>query len=296
MVMRLLPLVLALPLLAQAPPPDPRALHEQWRAGRLERLQAEGGWLTLVGLDWLVEGENLIGTDPTALVRFPEGRGPARAGLLVLEGGQVRLKALPGSPLTVNGKPGADMALRTDADGRPDVLQLAGRSFFVIRRGEKVGVRVKDPLSPARTGFKGIGMYPFDPAFRVIAAFEPYAEPRTVQIPTVLGTTDPMKAWGRVTFTLKGKQLSLEPVDEGDGRLFFIFKDATSGRTTYPAGRFLYADPPKDGKVLLDFNQAYNPPCAFTDFATCPLPPPQNVLKVAIPAGEKTYHGHAPSD
>ncbi len=271
---------------------DPKADHAKWRQERLDRLKSEEGWLSLVGLHWLTEGENLIGTDPSAKVPFPAGMGPGKAGALILEGGKVRLKVAEGSPLTVNGAPAADGPLRTDADGKPDVLKLAGRSFFVIRRGEKVGVRVKDPKSPVRTGFKGIEMYPFDPALRVMAAFEPYKEPKMVQIPTVIGISEPMKAWGRVTFTLKGKHLSLEPVDEGDGRLFFIFRDATNGRTTYPAGRFLYAEPAKDGKVILDFNRSYNPPCAFTRFATCPLPPPQNVMKVAIKAGEKNYGEH----
>lgn len=287
--------LLALPLLAQAPQANPRELHEQWRKGRIERLQSEEGWLTLVGLHWLSEGENLIGTDAGAKVRFPEGKGPQKAGVLILEGGKVRLKTVEGSPLTVNGAAATDMPLRMDADGKPDVLHLAGRSFFVIRRGpkgEKVGVRVKDPKNPVRTGFKGIEMYPFDPAYRVVATFEPYPEPKIVQIPTVIGVSDAMKAWGRAHFTLKGKKFALEPVDEGDGRLFFIFRDATNGKTTYPAGRFLYADPPKDGKVILDFNQSYNPPCAFTRFATCPLPPPQNVMKVAVKAGEKNYGDH----
>ncbi|HJV91183.1 MAG TPA: DUF1684 domain-containing protein [Holophagaceae bacterium] len=285
----------AMTLLAQTPQPTPKAAFEAWHKGRIERLKSEEGWLSLVGLHWLTEGENVIGTKAGATVPFPPGLGPEVAGTLVLEGGQVRLKAAAGSPLMVNGAPAADMALKADTDGKPDVLQLAGRSFFVIKRGPggaKVGVRVKDPKSPVRTGFKGIDMYPFDPAFRVVATFEAYPEPRTVNIPTVIGVADPMKAWGRVHFTLKGKTFSLEPVDEGDGRLFFIFRDLTSGKTTYPAGRFVYAEAPKDGKVILDFNQSYNPPCAFTRFATCPLPPPQNVMKIAIRAGEKNYGEH----
>ncbi len=295
MVMRFLLGLMALPLLAQSAPPSPKEVFEAWRTRRIERLHSEDGWLSLVGLHWLSEGENLIGTDPTAKVRFPVGMGPEKAGLLILEGGKVRLKAQEGSPLTVNGAAATDMPLSMDTDGKPDILQLAGRSFFVIKRGEKgekIGVRVKDPKSPVRTGFKGIEMYPFNPAFRVVATFEAYPEPKIVQIPTVIGVADPMKVWGRIHFTLKGKKFTLEPVDEGDGRLFIIFRDSTSGKTTYPAGRFVYAEPPKDGKVILDFNQSYNPPCAFTRFATCPLPPPQNVMKVAITAGEKNYGEH----
>jgi uncharacterized protein (DUF1684 family) len=280
--------MLTLALLAQ----DPAAERAKWHEGRIKRLQSEEGWLTLVGLHWLTEGENLIGTDPGAKVRFPEGLGPAKAGTLVLEGGKVRLKAEAGSPLTVNGAPAADMPLKMDADGKPDVLGLAGRSFYVIRRGEKVGVRVKDPQSPVRTGFKGIDLYPYDPAYRVVATWEPFPEPREVKVPTVIGISETYKAYGRVHFKLKGKAVTLEPVDEGDGRLYFIFRDATSGKGTYPAGRFLYADAPKDGKVVIDFNLAYNPPCAFTRFATCPLPTPANVLKVAVKAGEKDFGHH----
>ncbi len=280
--------MLTLTLLAQ----DPAAERAKWHEGRIKRLQSEEGWLTLVGLHWLTEGENLIGTDPGAKVRFPEGLGPAKAGTLVLEGGKVRLKAEAGSPLTVNGAPAGDMPLRMDVDGKPDVMGLAGRSFYVIRRGEKVGVRVKDPQSPVRTGFKGIDLYPYDPAYRVVATWEPFPEPREVKVPTVIGISETYKAYGRVHFKLKGKTVTLEPVDEGDGRLYFIFRDATSGKGTYPAGRFLYADAPKDGKVVIDFNLAYNPPCAFTRFATCPLPTPANVLKVAVKAGEKDFGHH----
>lgn len=288
--MRLFSLIpmLTLTLLAQ----DPAAERTKWHEGRIKRLQSEDGWLTLVGLHWLGDGENLIGTDPAAKVRFPEGVGPAKAGTLVLEGGKVRLKAEPGSPLTVNGAPASDMPLRMDVEGKPDMLRLGGRSFYVIRRGEKVGVRVKDPESPVRTGFKGIELYPYDPAYRVTATWEPFPEPREVKVPTVIGIAETYKAYGRVHFTLKGKKVTLEPVDEGDGRLYFIFRDGTSGKGTYPAGRFLYAEAPKDGKAVIDFNQAYNPPCAFTRFATCPLPTPANVLKVAVKAGEKDYGHH----
>lgn len=287
---RLLPL-LVLPVMAQAPA-DHAAEIAAWHKGRIERLKSENGWLSLVGLDWLSEGENLIGTADDAVVQFPKGMGPERAGILVLEGKQVRMKAIAGSPLTVNGQPAKDMPLRSDADETPDVMKLGSRSFFVIRRGEKVGVRVKDPLSPVRTGFKGIETYPANAAYRVVGTWNPYPQPKEVMIPTVLGVAEPMKAWGTVTFTLKGKTFTLQPVDEGDGKLFFVFKDATSGHGTYPAGRFVYAEPPKDGKVILDFNRSYNPPCAFTPFATCPLPPKSNVMDVAVEAGEKEYGHH----
>lgn len=288
--MRALPLLLALPVMAQAPA-DHAAEIAAWHKGRIERLKSENGWLTLVGLDWLSEGENLVGSAEDAAVAFPRELSPAHAAVLVLEGRQVRLMPVAGSPLTVNGQPAVAQVLKADVDGTPDVMKLGGRSFYIIRRGEKVGVRVKDPLSPVRTAFKGIDTYPADAAYRVVGTWNPYPQPKEVMIPTVLGVAEPMKAWGTVTFTLKGKTFTLQPVDEGDGKLFFVFKDATSGHGTYPAGRFVYAEPPKDGKVILDFNKAYNPPCAFTPFATCPLPPKSNVMDVAIEAGEKS-DGH----
>jgi uncharacterized protein (DUF1684 family) len=187
-----------------------------------------------------------------------------------------------------------DAPLRTDADGKPDVLKLGRISFFVLRRGDRFAIRVKDPESAALKAFKGVENFPVDPSSRVTARFEPYSTPREVGIPTVLGTTVKMRAPGQVRFKLRGRTLILQPVQEdpADGQLFFIFRDGTSGRETYPAGRFLYADAPKDGKVVLDFNKAINPPCAFTPFATCPLPPEQNRLKVRIAAGEKKYGEH----
>ena len=289
--MRAFPLLLAFPLMAQAPM-DHAAEIGAWHKGRIERLKSENGWLTLVGLDWLAEGENPIGSAEDSVVGFPKEMSPARAGVLILEGKQVRLKAVAGSPLTVNGQPARDQVLKSDAEGAPDLLKLGSRTFYVIRRGEKVGVRVKDPQSPVRTGFKGIETYPANAAYRVEGTWTAYPQPKEVMIPTVLGVAEPMKAWGTVTFTLKGKTFTLQPVDEGDGKLFFVFKDATSGHGTYPAGRFVYAEPPKDGKVILDFNRSYNPPCAFTTFATCPLPPKSNVMDIAIEAGEKDYGHH----
>jgi len=165
----------------------------------------------------------------------------------------------------------------------------------VIKRGDRIGVRVRDPKSPVRTGFKGLEYFAADPAYKVTAEFVPYEKPRKMPVPTVIGTVEEMDAPGRVRFVIAGKELWLDPVveDPKEPSLFFIFKDETSGRETYPAGRFLYADMPKDGKVVLDFNKAYNPPCAFTPYATCPLPPKRNALPVRIEAGEKKYADHS---
>lgn len=287
-----LPCLVASVVLA-APPDAYRQEVESWRKAREARLAAEGGWLSVVGLDWLAEGENRFGSDPKHPVVLPVGKAPALAGVLVVAGGKVTLKAEPGAGITLEGQPVAERVMRTDADGKPDVLRLGSLAFHVIKRGERLGVRLKDADSAARRSFKGVPAYPVKPAFRIEGRFVPYDPPRQIPIASVIGTTEPMQAPGRVVFRLGGREVSLEPVLEPDSdELFFIFRDATSGRQTYPAGRFLYAPLPKDGKVVLDFNRAVNPPCAFTEFATCPLPPRQNWLPVAVPAGEKNVGKH----
>jgi len=262
---------------------------DAWHADRVARLGAEDGWLSLIGRDWLKPGENTLGSAPGSTVLLPDWAAPAKAGLFFLEGSSVRFRPLPGSGLLLNGKPATEAVLKSDADGAPDMLQAGRVRFYVIRRGEQVGVRLKDPEAPARKAFHGVPRYPVDPAWRVEADFIAYPTPQARSIQTVLGTTVTMTAPGQLRFRAGGRLVTLEPMVEGpaDTELFLIFKDATSTQGTYPAGRFLYADLPKDGKVILDFNKAINPPCAFSIFATCPLPPKQNQLDLAITAGEK---------
>lgn len=268
--------------------------ERDWRNHRDARLRSDGGWLTLVGLHWLAPGDNAFGSEPSLPIALPPGKAPARAGTLVLEGDKVRLVPEKGAGVLIDGKPAGERVLADDASGKPDVVQVGDLRFHVIRRGDRIGIRVRDPKSPVRTGFKGIEYYPPDRTYRVEAEFHPYDAPHKLQVPTVLGTVEEMEAPGRVRFTLHGRELWLEPVieDPKEPELFFIFKDQTSVKETYPAGRFLYAAMPKDGKVVLDFNKAYNPPCAFTPYATCPLPPKQNWLDVRIEAGEKRFGPH----
>lgn len=289
----LLPLLLLAPLLAQTPA-EFAAAHQAWRAERHRGLTAPEGWLSLVGLHFLKAGDNVAGSDPTLPVVLPGAAVPPKAGVFILEQGRVVFRAEPGVGITLKGAPVSETLLRNDMEGAPDVLSLGTLRFHVIRRGDRFAVRVKDTASPALKAFKGVDTFPPDPAYRVVATFEAYPAPKTVAIPTVLGTSEAMPAPGLVRFKLKGRSYTLQPVQEGgpESKFFFIFQDATAGKETYPAGRFLYADPPKDGKVILDFNRAVNPPCAFTDFATCPLPPKQNILKIRIPAGEKAYGDH----
>lgn len=266
-----------------------RTSVDAWHAGRVARLAAEDGWLSLIGRDWLQPGANTLGSAPGSTVLLPDWAAPAKAGLFMLEGTTVRFKPLPGSGLLLNGQPASEALLKSDAEGKPDVLQAGRVKFYVIRRGDHFGIRIKDSETPARKAFHGVPRYPVDPAWRVEAEFLPYATPQIRAIPTVLGTSEPMTAPGLLKFKVGGREVTLEPVveDPEHPELFLIFKDATSAHGTYPAGRFLYADMPKDGKVVLDFNRAINPPCAFTIYATCPLPPPQNRLDIAVPAGEQ---------
>lgn len=257
---------------------------EEWQARRAERLQAEDGWLTLIGLFWLNEGQNLI-TVPSKSVTTPI--------TLVRKGAEVTLQ--PSAGLTIEGKPvDAPVALRNDNDAAgPTVVRVGTVRFNVIKRGDRYGLRVKDSDADTRVKFEGLDYYPIDSKWRVEARFEPYNPPKKIPIDDVTGMRSESIAPGALVFTLDGKEYRIDPVlEEGTDELFIIFKDATSRDETYQAGRYLYAAKPgPDGKTVVDFNKAYNPPCSFTPFATCPLPPPQNRLPIRIEAGEKRYSG-----
>jgi len=284
---------------AEAPAPvDPafRAEIERWRAGRLERLIAEDGWLTLTGLYWLEPGENRFGSADDGAVVLPDPSVPEIAGFLVVgPDNTVTARAEQDSGVLVNDEPLSTAVLRSDAEGAPDVITAGRISFYIIDRGGRLGARVKDPQNEARRSFAGIENFPIDEAHKVTARFEPYDAPREVAIPTVLGQDTSMLATGLLRFTIDGREQTLEPYvgSPEDEHLFLIFRDRTSGDSTYGAGRFLSAEAPgEDGTTVLDFNRTYNPPCAFTPYATCPLPPPQNMLDAAIEAGEM-YSGAA---
>jgi uncharacterized protein (DUF1684 family) len=298
----LLMIALAAVPAAAAPSSGTKPAYQQeiaaWQQDRDKGLRDENGWLTLVGLFWLDEGENKIGSDAGNKVIFPEGTAPAVAGSLVRQGKEVRLVPAPGAPgaeLTVDGKPvTAPLTLAKDTEGKPTMMHLGSLTFFVIERGDKVGVRVKDSKSPALASFHGLDFYPVQTAWRVNARFEPYTPAKKIPIANVLGQISDQDSPGAVVFDWQGKTYRMDALQGGDkGELFLIFADQTNGKATYGAGRFLDAEAPKDGKVVVDFNTAYNPPCAFTAFATCPLPPAQNRLAVAVEAGEKKFgEGH----
>lgn len=255
----------------------------EWQKNRDARLRKEDSWLTLIGLHWLTDGENSVTlTKP--------GAPPVR---LLRAGATTTLHA--GEGMTIDGKPVAgDVPLRADADeGGPTIVQMGSVRFNVIKRGDRYGLRVKDAEAETRTQFQGLEYYPIDPKWRVTAKFEAYHPPKSIPITDVTGMKSDNISPGSLVFEIDGKEHRLDPIlEEGSDEYFLIFRDATSADTTYPAGRYLYAPQAKDGKTVIDFNKAYNPPCAFTPYATCPLPPMQNRLAVRIEAGEKKYGAH----
>ncbi|RAN82044.1 hypothetical protein B5P43_10200 [Bacillus sp. SRB_336] len=267
---------------------------KQWHAGRVERLTAPDGWLSLIGLEWLKEGDNRIGSAADNDIVLKAG--PAHLGVAKLaSSGDVHLVLTSGSGALVDGRPAREATLIDDAkagDGAPTTVSFGSASFYVIDRDGRKGLRVKDTEAQARKHFAGIDSFAIDPSWRIEATW--VATPgETLEMGTVIGTIDKYPVPGKLEFTRDGKHFELLPVIEvpGDAQYFIVFADRTSGKETYGAARFLYVDPPKDGKVVLDFNKAYNPPCAFTAFATCPLAPPENRLDLRVTAGEKNYRG-----
>jgi uncharacterized protein len=270
--------------------PSYRAEIEKHRKDRVEELTAPNGWLAVRGLFWLRDGANTAGSDPGSDVRLP-ARTAKRIGVFTLAGDTITFTADPSASVASAGAPVKTMTL-DPRKGEAGGVVTDGVTLFAIRRGARLGLRMYDPDSPQRTTFEGLKYFPLDPAYRVRAKFVPHEQPKRIPIPNVLGTIGQMESPGYVEFAVQGQTYRLEPVYETSERkdLFFIFKDLTSRTDTYEAGRFLHAPLPVDGFVDLDFNRAYNPPCAFTEFATCPLPPKQNQLQVAIPAGELRFH------
>jgi uncharacterized protein (DUF1684 family) len=272
---------------------DPEAWRDEldaWIAERDAGLRKPDGWLSLAGLYWLEEGESSFGSDPSNAVVFPAGKSPARIGVFVVEDGAVRVRVEPGVAVTSDGEPVSELALATDAAEEPTLLEHGSLLWHAIDRGGRIGIRLKDRESPLLGAFAGMERYPADPAWRIEARFERYDPPKEILVPNIVGPALPEPCPGRVVFEHAGASHALEPTGEAGEELFVVFGDETNGSETYGGGRFLYADwPGEDGVVVLDFNRAYNPPCVFTDFATCPLPPPQNKLPFRIAAGETTY-------
>lgn len=282
------------------PMQDPKyvAELEAWRQERLTRLTAEDGWLTLVGLHWLQDGTTELGAGKLCEPRLPPAHAPRSLGMLTVKGKEVSLAVTPGVDVKQDGKVVKQALMKSDANGqKPTLLTFGPLTWFVIERGGALALRVRDSQATARRDFRGIPSFPVDARWRVPGKFEPYTPPRQVQTPTAAGITEIQSSPGAVLFNLGGQSLRLETVQEpGSPELFIVFADATSGKDTYGGGRFLYTAQPVQGEVVLDFNRAYNPPCAFSPYATCPLPPPSNRLPLRVEAGEKAYGGPTHAD
>ncbi len=264
---------------------------ERLRTERLEQLTAPDGWLALVGLHFLQPGDNRVGHGAANDVVLAGG--PAELGTVtVTADGRVTLRPLAGHDVRVDGRDVSGVVeLRVEVGTvKPSLVTTGTLTFFAIERGGRKALRVRDTAAPTRTHFAGLDYFPIDPRWRIEARWLPYERARMVPLTNILGQAEMTVMPGRAVFDFEGRTYELLAIDEGDAdTLFFVISDATSGRETYGAARFLYAARPTGDTIVLDFNLLYNPPCAFTAFATCPLPPKENRLPFAIPAGEKNY-------
>lgn len=270
---------------------DEYARIADWRAKRLASLTSETGWLTPIALYWLKDGENSFGRASDRAFSVDAAALAADTGAFVLTDGRVRYVAHASKAMTYLGKPVTSLDLVSDVDEKPTELVAGSLHFMLIERAGHLGIRVRDSVSPNRLQFKGLQYFPFRADWHIQAHFEPYVPERRIPIVNILGMTEEMTSPGAIVFEREGRSWRLDAMLEapGDRELFVMFSDATSGKQTYGAGRFLYVGLPNADRIEVDFNEAFNPPCAFTDFATCPLPPQQNQLALAIDAGELKY-------
>jgi len=262
--------------------------NRAWREKRNNELRAEDGWLSVAGLFWLKPGSNSFGSGKGMSIVLSSA--PENVGTLELANGVVTLRVADGVTVNAGTEAVRTHEMRFDGEKQPAPFVVGSLKLSVIKRGERYGLRVKDKNNPALLAFKGLEWFPASESYRVVATLIPDAQPKEMIIMNVLGDELKMKSPGVLSFQLNGRTHQLRPVMENEEKLFIIFRDQTAGKTSYGAGRFLYADLPKDGKVILDFNRAENPPCAFTPYATCPLPPRANFLSIPIPAGERAFH------
>lgn len=281
-----------LPFAANSPhSPDPtyQQSFDKWKAELVADLKQN--WLPLAGLFWLKPGENSFGTDTSNAVVFPKG--PAHAGVFALQGSEVTVEFSPDAHAMIDGKSATVAKLQPDVSGKATFVEMGSLRFHVIVRGQRIGIRLKDLDSDAAKNYRGPTFFPIDLSYRIAATWIPSNGKQTVDVPNVLGDVTPIPVAGAAVFKLNGQELRLTALGGNPSKgLSFIFSDLTSKTDTYPGGRFLETGPVANGVVVLDFNRAYNPPCAVTPYATCPLAPKENRLTVAIPAGEKYDHAH----
>lgn len=264
---------------------------QSWQQQRLESLKSPTGWLNLAGLFWLQAGENTAGADSTNALIFHKTSTPNFIGSFILEDTVVTFRANPNVAVTLNDSAISTVVMRNDTEENPTRLALGTLSWTIIKRGGKYGVRLRDHEHPLLKQFAGIETFPVDSTWRLEARFEANNPPKLIAVPTILNTIIEEPSPGAFIFNIAGKTYRFDATGEmTDKELFIIFADRTNGKETYGAGRFLYVPTPNlTDHAVIDFNKAYNPPCAFTPYATCPLPPEQNMLPVRITAGEKNY-------
>lgn len=261
----------------------------KWRSEHETVLKGENSWFSLAGLFWLKDGVNTIGVGSNYDIQLTENFKGGKFGEILFENGVATLKVEKGVEAVNEGKQISEIILVSDEKQKQTIIQTGSQTFYLIKREDKFGIRLKDKNNKARLDFKNLHWFPLNEKYKVVATFEPFSEPKEILVPNTVGSGYRMKSEGILKFKLLGKNYSLQPGEE-NGRFFIIFRDLTSKNETYSVGRFLYAEKSKDNKVILDFNKAENPPCAYTTFATCPIPPQQNRLRLAIKAGEKRYH------
>jgi uncharacterized protein (DUF1684 family) len=272
-----------------------KAEIEGWCGKRVDDLKAPTGWLNLVGLLWLDEGLNTFGSDKKNDIVFPTDKIPASAGYFTLKQNTVTLDAAKEVNITSSGQPVKSLVVFHPDSVHQPIVEFDSLRWTIIKRDDKFGVRLRDLASPDLKNFKGIDRYPVSTAWRLNAKWESAADSsRTIDITNVLGQSTAQKSPGSLVFSIDEKEYKLDVLKGNKEEYFIIFADATTGKETYGAGRFIYVKKPQNGETIIDFNKAYNPPCAFTSYATCPLPPKQNTLAVAISAGEKNYGQYEP--
>lgn len=264
-----------------------------WQARRLKKLTVTDGWTQLVGLFWLEPGDNSFGRAASNRLVLENPAIPEQLGTFQVTGREVRFVAAPGAQVTHTGRPvHAIGPLQDDAAGAPIVLSCGSVSFYLIERSGRLGIRVKDSQAEAHIHFRGLEYFPVDAKWRIAAHVEPYVPVKKIPIINVLGMEEEMQSPGALVFEMNGQAYRLDVVlESGEHDWFVMFADKTNGKQTYGAGRFLYVAPPVNGETVIDFNRSYSPPCSFSAFATCPLPPPQNRLTLAVTAGELKYAG-----
>lgn len=267
---------------------------QEWHNKRIENLKRDNGWLNLAGLYWLKEGENKFGSDKSNDIVFPKEKAPLFIGTILLKDSTATIKINKDVEVFLeNCEQVTEMELKHDQQPGTTILDHGSLRWFLIKRGDRYGIRLRDLDAELVKNFPGIETYPINSDWKVEAKFESYNPPKIISVPNIIGTIDEEKSPGALVFSLNSEEYKLDVLDAGKS-YFVIFADETSGNETYGGGRFLYVDKSDlSGKIYIDFNKAYNPPCVFTKYATCPLPPKQNHLKIEITAGEKMFEGGA---